>query len=152
MAEPAFLLQPPADRHRAGWDRLYAAYAAFYQSRQDDAMRQRVWDWLLDPAHELEGLVAEDAAGTGIGFVHYRPFARPLAASTGGFIDDLFVAPDWRGSGLAEALVHEVAAEGSRRGWTVLRWITADTNDRARRFYARIADKTAWVTYQIPLV
>ena len=114
-------------------------------------MRQRVWTWLHDHDHEVEGLIALDAEGRGVGLAHYRPFPRPLAASTGGFLDDLFVAPDWRGKGVADALVAAVAAEGRRRRWTVLRWITAEDNLRGRGFYDRIAEKTHWVTYQIPL-
>lgn len=61
-----------------------------------------------------------------VGLVHFRPFTRPLAATTGGVIDDLFVDPSGRGSGIGEALVQAVADEGRSRGWSVLRWITAE--------------------------
>ena len=151
--EPAgqVTIQPLAPEHRSDWDLLYAAYAAFYRTEQTPEMRDRVWAWLHDPAHELEGLIATDPAGRGVGLAHFRPFARPLAASTGGFIDDLFVAPDWRGHGAADALVEAVEAQALARGWVVLRWITAEDNHRARAFYDRIAEKTPWVTYQIPL-
>jgi GNAT superfamily N-acetyltransferase len=114
-------------------------------------MRERVWSWLVDPQHELEGLLAVDRDGKAIGLAHFRPFARPLAASVGGFLDDLFVTPGWRGQGIGEALIEAVAAEGRRRGWVVLRWITAEDNARARALYDRIAEHTRWVTYQIPL-
>jgi GNAT superfamily N-acetyltransferase len=137
---------------RTDWDRLFAAYAHFYESPQTAEMRERVWGWLHDPAHELDGFIAKDGGGRGIGLAHYRPFARPLAASYGGFLDDLYVAPEWRGRSVAEALVAAVAAEGRKRGWSVVRWITAEGNVRARRFYDRVAEETAWVTYQIPLV
>jgi GNAT superfamily N-acetyltransferase len=90
--------------------------------------------------------------GRGVGLAHFRPFARPLAASTGGFLDDLFVAPEWRGRGVADALVEAVVVEGRARGWSVVRWITAADNRRARSFYHRVADETQWVTYQIPLL
>lgn len=150
-SDRAFKVVPIADKNHGDWDALYSAYARFYESHQDAAMRDRVWSWLRDDGHELCGFVALDEAGRGIGLAHYRPFARPLAASTGGYIDDLFVAEDWRGRGVADALVAAVAAEGKRRGWMVLRWITAEDNARARGFYDRIAERTHWVTYQIPL-
>ena len=89
--------------------------------------------------------------GTLIGLAHYRVFARPLSASTGGFLDDLFVDPAARGSGAAEALLQALAAEGRNRGWTVIRWITAEDNYRARGLYDRVADRTKWVTYDIRL-
>ena len=114
-------------------------------------MRATVWAWLLDPVHEVEGLVALGPGGGAIGLAHFRPFARPLAASTGGFLDDLFVTPEARGSGAAQALIGAVAGIGRERGWTVLRWITADDNYRGRAVYDRVAEKTRWLTYEIKL-
>jgi len=64
---------------------------------------------------ELSALVAE-ARGSLIGLAHYRPFARPLSASTGGFLDDLFVDPGSRGSGAAEALLSELGRVAAARG------------------------------------
>jgi GNAT superfamily N-acetyltransferase len=136
-----------ADRHRADWEALYAGYAEFYRVTQTPAMRERVWGWIMDPAHEVNAFVAEDALGHAIGLAHYRPFARPLAAATGGFLDDLFVAPGQRGARIADALIEAVAEEGRRRGWSVIRWITADNNYRGRGVYDRVAARTMWITY-----
>lgn len=140
----------PAPGHRQAWERLYMGYAAFYGVEQTAAMREQVWGWLHDPAHEVEGLVAL-AGEDPVGLAHFRPFARPLAASTGGFLDDLFVAPEARGSGAAQALIDGVAARGRERGWTVVRWITAEDNYRGRAVYDRLAQKTKWLTYEIKL-
>ncbi|WP_054007301.1 GNAT family N-acetyltransferase [Cypionkella psychrotolerans] len=134
----------------AAWERLYAGYAAFYGVAQTEEMRARVWSWLMDPAHGTEGLVAE-VDGVVVGIVHYRSFARPLSATIGGFLDDLFVGPEARGSGAAEALVEGVADVGRKRGWSLIRWITAEDNYRARGLYDRVAEKAKWVTYDIKL-
>ena len=134
----------------AAWQRLYAGYAAFYGVTQTEEMRARVWGWLMDPAHGTEGLVAE-TDGVVVGIAHYRSFARPLSATIGGFLDDLFVGPEARGSGAAEALVAGVADVGRARGWSLIRWITADDKYRARGLYDRVAEKAKWVTYDIKL-
>jgi ribosomal protein S18 acetylase RimI-like enzyme len=139
----------PADR--LDWDRLYAGYAAFYNVEQTAAMRDTVWSWLMDAGREVYGLVAVDETGRLIGFTHFRSYARPLSASTGGFLDDLFVDPDARGSGVAEMLINAVKAEGKARGWSVIRWITAEDNYRARALYDRVAERTKWVTYDMRL-
>ena len=133
------------------WARLYAGYADFYKLTQTDAMRATVWGWLLDPACEVEGLVAVDALGRVIGIAHFRGFRRPLTASIGGYLDDLFVDPDARSSGAAQALIAGVEALGCARGWSVIRWITAADNTRARAVYDRVAVATPWVTYDIKL-
>ena len=141
--------KPQADDF-AEWAGLYAGYAAFYGVTQTDEMRARVWSWLQDPGHPVQGLVAENG-GRLIGLAHFRPFSRPLSASTGGFLDDLFVDPAARGSGAATALIGGVKAEGQAQGWSVIRWITAEDNYRARALYDQVAEATRWVTYDIKL-
>ena len=147
----AVTIRNVAARDRTAWDVLYAGYAAFYRVDQMPAMRDCVWGWLMDEGHGTEGLVACGPDGTLIGLAHYRAFARPLSASTGGFLDDLFVDPAARGSGAAEALIAALRDIGTARGWTVIRWITADDNYRARGVYDRVAARTPWVTYDIKI-
>lgn len=111
-------------------------------------MRATVWGWLIDPAHEVNGLVAANGDML-VGIAHYRPFARPLAAASGLFLDDLFVAPSARGSGAAAALIDAVRAQAQADGHNVVRWITADDNARARGLYDKVAQAGSWVTYDI---
>lgn len=131
------------------WRELYRGYADFYRVEQTEEAAERVWSWVRDPEHEVNALVAEDAEGRLVGLAHYRPFARPLSATVGCFLDDLFVAPERRGSGAADLLLaglREIAAE---RGWSVVRWITADDNHRARGKYDQVATRTMWITYDM---
>lgn len=144
-------IRPPIPNDRKAWDALYQGYAAFYKVTQTEAMRDTVWSWLMDDAKDVHGLVAEDASGTLLGLTHFRPFARPLSASTGGFLDDLFVAPDGRGQSVADKLIEGVRNHGTKNGWTIIRWITAEDNYRARAVYDRLAEKTKWATYDIKL-
>ncbi len=139
----------PDTAHRADWERLYAGYAEFYRVLQTPEMRERVWSWINDPQHEVECLLAVDDADAPVGLAHFRAFARPLAASTGGYLDDLFVEPGARGSGAARALIAALAEVARERGWTVIRWITAEDNYRARTLYDRVAARTPWVTYDL---
>ncbi len=141
-------IRKPGATDREEWGALYAGYADFYGVEQTEAMRDRVWGWINDPAHETEALVAENG-GRLVGLAHFRPFARPLSASTGGFLDDLFVDPQARGSGAARALIDALADEARSRGWSMVRWITADDNARARALYDKMAVATKWVTYDL---
>lgn len=147
----AIRILPLEPRHRADWERLYAGYAAFYKVDQTPEMRATVWGWIHDPAHEVKALVAEDAEGRAIGLAHYRPFARPLRATYGGFLDDLFVDPAARGTRVADALIARLAEIGREKGWNVIRWITADDNYRGRGVYDRMATRTMWITYDAAL-
>ena len=139
----------PERRHRAAWDALYQGYAQFYRVQQTQAMRDRVWGWIFDPAHQVECYLAVDEHDAAVGLAHFREFARPLAAARGCYLDDLFVEPASRGTGAAAQLLAALAAEAHRRDWSVIRWITADDNYRARGFYDKIAQRTPWVTYDM---
>ncbi|MDB5371272.1 MAG: family N-acetyltransferase [Roseomonas sp.] len=150
MSETTLRILPLADSHRAAWERLYASYADFYAVAQTPGMRAKVWGWIQDPAHEVEGFIAF-LGETPVGITHYRPFARPLSASTGGFLDDLYVDPAARGQRAADALIAAVAEQGRTRGWSVIRWITNETNYRGRAVYDRVAQMTPWRTYDIKL-
>ena len=147
---PAWQVRPVATGDAARWRELYAAYARFYRAPQSDEQRERVWGWLLDPQHEVEGFVVVDEAGAVAGLAHVRPFARPLSATVGGFLDDLYVDEGVRGTGAVDALLAALRELAALRGWSVVRWITADDNYRARRKYDAVAKRTTWVTYDMP--
>ncbi|MER6447209.1 GNAT family N-acetyltransferase [Streptomyces venezuelae] len=131
------------------WRALYRGYADFYGVEQSEEAATTVWSWVTDPGHEVGALVAEDTEGRLLGLAHYRPFARPLSATVGCYLDDLFVAPQYRGSGAADLLLGALRALAAERGWSVVRWITADDNHRARSKYDQVATRTMWVTYDM---
>ncbi|MFB7177944.1 GNAT family N-acetyltransferase [Streptomyces sp. NPDC056257] len=133
----------------AQWRTLYRGYADFYRVEQTEEAAATVWSWVTDPGHEVSALVAEDSSGRLLGLAHYRPFARPLSATVGCFLDDLFVAPEHRGSGAADRLLGALRELAAERGWSVVRWITADDNHRARSKYDQVATRTMWVTYDM---
>lgn len=133
------------------WDALYQAYAEFYEVEQTPDMRDRVWGWMMDPTHEVCGFCAV-VDGALIGIAHCRPFARPLAAASGVYLDDLFVTPAARGTGAAGGLIDAVRAKAADEGHSIVRWITAEDNLRARGLYDKIATATGWVTYDMAVL
>lgn len=122
---------------RPVWDVLYAGYARFYKSPIDDGVLDRLWGWLLDERHPLDALLCCDGHDHPVGLVHLRACPHPLTAREIGFVDDLYVAPDVRGQGAADALVDGVHALARRRGWPRLRWVTQADNHRGRALYDR---------------
>jgi len=131
------------------WRELYAGYAAFYGLTETEEQAERTWTWLMDPGHELEGLVAHGVDVHVVGIAHVRAFARPSTATIGGYLDDLYVDPQARGTGAAAALLAALAELAGERGWSVVRWITADDNHRARSKYDQHATRTSWITYDM---
>lgn len=149
--EPAsgWLVRVPQDTDRRWWGELYRGYADFYQVEQSEADRERVWSCVGDPDHEVNALLAQRSDGRVVGLAHYRAFARPLSASIGCFLDDLFVDPAERGGGAADALLAELRRLAVVHRWSVVRWITADDNYRGRAKYDQYAARTRWITYDM---
>ncbi len=131
------------------WRRLFEGYATFYKMPMNDDIAGRVWTWLLDPAHVLEALLARRPDGPVVGLAHFRAMPRPLTGSIAGFLDDLFVDTALRGQRVADQLLLAMQAIARERGWTLIRWLTADNNYRARGVYDRLATRTMWITYQM---
>lgn len=145
-----WVVEPPTLADYDSWRQLYRGYAQFYEFDQTDEQADAVWAWIQDPHHEVNALVARrNKGGVPVGLAHYRPFARPLRASTGCFLDDLFVAASHRGSGAVDALLAELRRTAAFEGWDTVRWITADNNYRARSKYDQVAVRTSWITYDM---
>jgi GNAT superfamily N-acetyltransferase len=149
MAEMRGDVRPIREQDHDRWRELYQGYADFYGVEQPDENAERVWSWIHDPDHEVHGLAAEDPSGRIVGIAHYRPFSRPLSATSGCWLDDLYVDPASRGKGAADALLAELARLARENGWSVVRWITAEDNHRARSKYDTVATRTNWVTYDM---
>ena len=86
------------------WQKLYQDYAKFYKVEMTQTILNTVLGWLLDEQHELKGLVCE-LEGKIVAFAHYRRMPSPLRKKDIGFLDDLFVSPDYRGLKIGEKLI-----------------------------------------------
>lgn len=137
----------PADR--PSWERLFGAYCRFYEVEPTPEHLETVWGWTQQGEIEALVAVAADGGGEPVGLAHLRPYVRPVRGVRGGYLDDLFVAPEVRGSGVVEALFAGIRELAAARGWGSVRWITAADNQRARAAYERLAQRTEWVTYEI---
>jgi ribosomal protein S18 acetylase RimI-like enzyme len=147
MTEPAVAIRQPRDTDHDQWAALFRAYREFYQLAPDEAVIERVWLWIGDPAHETNALVADGGNSALIGLAHFRRFARPSTGSTGIYLDDLFTDTEHRGAGVGRALITAVTEIGVREGCSIVRWITANDNRTAQRLYESLAIRTSWLTY-----
>ncbi len=51
-----------------------------------DAIANRVWNWLLDPNHVLEGLITRDINKKAVTIAHVRACPQPLGGYNIGFL------------------------------------------------------------------
>ncbi|GAA5315156.1 MAG: GNAT family N-acetyltransferase [Candidatus Pelagadaptatus aseana] len=142
-------VEPLTEDDRSQWQQLYRAYADFYEMPMDQQILDRVWGWIFDQGNAFYCQVAKTDSGLLLGLMHFRAMPSPLRGATVGFLDDLYVSPEHRGSGVVDALFAALQQQADDRGWPFVRWITADDNYRGRGVYDKVANKTQWVTYQM---
>jgi GNAT superfamily N-acetyltransferase len=150
MSGAAWTTRPVEQRDWDAWCRLFSGYCTFYERPASAEHLRRIWSWI----HEERSIwamvaVAADGSGEPVGLAHLRAWVRPLRGEVCGYLDDLFVDPEHRGTGVVEALFAGIDAMARERGWTVVRWTTADVNYRARTAYDRVATRTGWITYDM---
>ena len=140
--------RPPAAADWEPWSRLFQGYMAFYKTDPNAEVTARVWDWLLDPANAVEGLVAE-RDGRVVGLAHFHAMPRTLGGQEIGYLSDLFTDPDCRGQGIGRALIDACLAIGRDRGWPALRWFTQEFNYPGRQLYDRYAPRSDFIVYMV---
>ena len=141
-------ITPLQPQDRADWLALWNGYLAFYESALDQATTDATFDRLT--AHtELHGAIARDGDGRALGIVHWLTHPATWTTSDYCYLEDLFVSPDARGAGAGEALIGHVRAWAAQNGSAKVYWLTAESNETARRLYDRVADRSGFIHYQI---
>jgi ribosomal protein S18 acetylase RimI-like enzyme len=132
---------------------LVRGYCDFYEvSPSDEQLLQLSHALLADPEGEGVQLLARDAEGRALGFATIYWSWATTSAERIGVMNDLYVAPEGRGAGLAEALIEACRAECAARGAGKLTWQTAPDNERAMKVYDRVGGRREqWVDYWLPV-
>jgi GNAT superfamily N-acetyltransferase len=130
---------------------LMRAYCDFYEvAPSDDDLLAMARALIADPEREGLQLIARDEAAAAVGFATIFWTWSTLSASRVAIMNDLFVASEARGSGLADDLIAACLERARERGATSLGWQTARDNDRAQAVYERVGGRREeWVDYSL---
>ena len=115
----------------------------------NDDILDTVWSWIFDKEMKFYAIGIKSSEGELIGFMHFREMPSPLRGSLVGFLDDLYIHPDFRGSGAVQLLFKELKSIAKENNWPYVRWITASDNHRARKVYDKLSGVIDFVTYQM---
>ncbi|GAB5389425.1 MAG: GNAT family N-acetyltransferase [Alphaproteobacteria bacterium] len=130
------------------WRRLWHGYLTFYQTELPDEVYASTFARLLSKDdRDFNALIAEQA-GTPIGLVHYLFHRHCWRIEDVTYLQDLFVAPEGRGTGAGRALIEAVYQHADKHGAPSVYWITQENNQTARQLYDRIAELTPFVRYE----
>ena len=131
---------------------LMRGYSDFYEvTPTDEALVALSRALIADPVNEGTQFLARDDDGRAIGFATVYWLWSTTSATRIGLMNDLFVAPEGRGSGAAEALIERCREACREHGASKLTWQTAKDNGRAQAVYDRIGgERSEWLDYSLP--
>ena len=140
-------LRDPVATDEAAWRELWSGYNAFYQTAVPEAVTARTWQRILDPASPIFSRLAvvnNQVAGFSISVLHEGTWVvAPIC-----YLEDLFVAPQFRGQGLGRMLIADLVDRAKVKGWSRLYWHTRESNP-ARRLYDEFTKADDFVRYRL---
>lgn len=135
-----------AEDHEA-WLPLWKAYLTFYKTELPDYVTQSTWQRFLDsnePAHAA--LALKD--GKAIGMVHFIYHRSNWSIHCSCYLQDLWVVPEQRGTGVGRRLIEYVYATAKKGGADKVHWLTHETNVTAIQLYERIAERPGFIQFR----
>ena len=135
-------------KDKENWAKLYNGYANFYKVPMNKEILDTLWSWIIDETHDVNGVCFE-LEGKIAGIAHYRTMPRPIKGQYIGFLDDLFVEPEFRGQQIAQKLISYVKSLSKSNNWGGIRWITHSSNENAKKLYDKIANNTGFELYEL---
>jgi GNAT superfamily N-acetyltransferase len=130
------------------WRELWAGYNAFYEAKVPESTTQATWRRILDPAAPMVGRVAT-VEGRAVGFSNSVLHESTWAVTPVCYLEDLFVDPAMRGSGVGRLLLQDLVVLARQHGWPTLYWHTRGNNSTARRLYDTFTPADDFVRYVV---
>lgn len=143
-------IAPIGPDDRADWLSLWEGYLAFYEATLSPEQTALTFDRLVAD-DTIHGAIARADDGSARGIVHWLTHPATWSAGEYCYLEDLYVAPDARGTGAGHALIGHVTDWAKDAGCAKVYWLTQNTNATARALYDRVASDTGFVHYQIAL-
>ena len=143
-------IRPLGPEDEPDWSRLWTAYLAFYSTVLPAEVHASTWARLLgDGLYDPRGMIALQG-GQAVGLVQFLLHRRGWKIEPVTYLQDLYVEPGTRGSGVGRALVEAVYAEADRLGAPAVYWLTNEGNTTARQLYDRVRVQSPFLRYNRP--
>jgi GNAT superfamily N-acetyltransferase len=144
-------VRPARADDKRPWLALWRGYCTALDGAVSDAVTEGLWQRILAPEEPIWCLVACHEEDGPVGFANYVLHPHTWSLQLVCYLEDLFVAPEARGSGTGGSLIEGLVALGRVHGWHRVYWHTHEDNYRARTLYDRLVPRTGYVRYDIDL-
>lgn len=139
--------RPLTQEDRSAWIALFRKYLAFYGTSLPRASLELSFTRLTDPQNAdrfgLVSIVENRVAGFANCIMHGHNWHDGEIC----YLQDLFVAPAFRGYGIGRHLIEAVYSEADARNASTVYWMTERSNARARHLYDQVGNLTEFIKY-----
>lgn len=140
-------IRPLRPEDAAEWRRLWTGYLEFYKTTVPEEVYATTFSRLLgDDPQDFNGFLAL-VGGRPMGLVHFLFHRHCWKIENVCYLQDLYVDPQARGTGLGRKLIEAVYAAADANGTPAVYWLTQDFNTTGRQLYDRIAQVTPFIRY-----
>ena len=142
-------VRPPTLDDEADWRRLWTEYLDFYEAKVSEEVYAETWKRLHMPGEFEPKCLLAVTHTKPMGLVHYMYHRTTWTVANNCYLQDLYVNPERRGTGLGRVLIEAVKRMADENGVTNVYWLTHESNATARQLYDRIGKNTGFLRYRI---
>ena len=142
------MIRKLVQKDKENWAKLYIGYADFYKVPMNSGVLDTLWSWIQDEKHDVKAICFELESKI-VGIAHYRTMPRPIKGQYIGFLDDLFVEPEFRGQKISQKMISYLKSISKANNWNGIRWITHSSNETAKILYDKIGKNTGFELYEL---
>jgi len=145
------LIKPLKETDYSAWSTQYVDYAKPWNEPISAERLSAVWNILLKSENGAYGVGIFDSAESLLGFGHYILTPCTYSRRYTCYLQDLYVVPEARREGIARKFMAFLETEGRAAGWRSINWKTRPGNDAAVALYDKIARRSDWIFFELPL-
>ena len=144
------LIRPLELADRDAWEPLWKGYLNFYKTTLPPEQFDLTWSRFQDLAEPMHALGAFEGE-TMLGIVHYVYHRTCWTPGATCYLQDLFTVDAARGKGVGRALIEAVYAAAKIEGASRVYWQTHETNATAMVLYNKVAERSGFLVYRMPM-
>lgn len=140
-------IRPVRETDFERWLPLWRGYQEFYRAHIPEEATRATWNRFFDDREPVHCLVAE-RDGKLVGLAHYLFHRSTWLVGPSCYLNDLFVDPSGRRSGVARKLIDAVYEAADKAGAAKVYWLTHESNAAARLLYDQVARHRGFIQYE----
>jgi len=131
----------------------YASWLPLWQENCEykisDDVTAQTWQRLTHKAQKVHGLGLFNSDEVMIGFLHYILHPTTGCFNDACYMQDIFIATEHRGQGLAKRLMWELQDVRKKQNWSRIYWFAENSNLAAQNLYKTLGMKLDFSLHMI---